>query len=83
MPAHRVGRTHRQSRPLGERSPAFYVKNRRGEFLLDPTSRPTRWSERRGLVFLSRQAAERAIERHFVGKAAARELLGLHVVALP
>ncbi len=50
-----------------DRTTAFYVRNRAGEYLVREREkdRPVEWSDRKGLVFQTRAAAEAAIKRMF------------------
>ena len=60
----------------------YYLEDRRGRRLLDPEARPRVWSDRAGLAFRTRAAAERAIAQYFLaGPAAMREVIGLRVVS--
>lgn len=63
-------------------SPRIYkIVRRNGDYLADADT-PCEWTDREplGLAFLSREAAERFIEKRFVGLVAARQLSGIRVV---
>jgi hypothetical protein len=71
---------HRYRRRRGPQHTAgYHIRQRDGRLLLDMTLWPWQWSDRRGMVFWSKAAAEQVISEKFSGQAA-RELLGLEVV---
>ncbi len=61
-------------------STGFYIRDGQGRYLLDPKAAPRAWSRRRGIVYSTIRAADRAVERFFVSPVVARELLGISVV---